>query len=107
MLDDIDSQSDASKYRHNSTIICIWVILLLSFAGIIAIDILRISSIPKRFGIQLINNYQLYISPTLSATTLIQCRYKVTCSEYAKQKIAERGLTKGLIIGIQKILTCY
>ncbi|MFP4687018.1 MAG: membrane protein insertion efficiency factor YidD [bacterium] len=50
----------------------------------------------------LINFYQKNISPFLGAN----CRYQPTCSEYCRQAIKSRGLFKGLLLSLWRILRC-
>lgn len=35
------------------------------------------------------------------------CRYRPTCSEYAKQSIVEHGTVKGLFLGLARVLRCH
>ena len=47
--------------------------------------------------------YQYIISPLLPPT----CRYKPTCSEYAKKAIEKHGPFKGVKLGLIRILKCH
>ncbi len=55
----------------------------------------------KKILIKLIDLYQ--ISP-LKTHSL--CRYTPTCSQYMKEAIIEYGTTKGMYLGIKRILRC-
>jgi len=53
--------------------------------------------------IMLIRGYQRLLSPLLPRT----CRYSPTCSEYFIQALQKKGLIKGLLLGIWRILRCH
>ncbi len=55
----------------------------------------------KKILIKLIDLYQ--VSP-LKTHSL--CRYTPTCSQYMKEAITEYGATKGMYLGIKRILRC-
>lgn len=46
--------------------------------------------------------YQIAISPLLGPS----CRFKPTCSEYARQALIKHGPVKGLYLAIWRILRC-
>ena len=56
----------------------------------------------KIIGLKLISFYQSFLSPFLGK----RCRFYPTCSEYAYQAIEKHGLSKGLFMGIFRILRC-
>ena len=56
----------------------------------------------KTLLIVLIRFYQHTISPILGA----HCRYNPTCSEYFIQALKKRGLCKGVLLGVWRILRC-
>jgi putative membrane protein insertion efficiency factor len=60
-------------------------------------------SLPAVLFIGLIRGYQLFVSPALPAS----CRYLPTCSEYARQAIAEHGVVKGGFLAAKRILRCH
>mgnify|MGYP003781686283 CR=1 FL=1 len=93
-------------HYHNKIIINIWFIVIFLLAGVSICDCLICSSVTKQFGIKLISTYQKSVSPFLSKTGLIHCKYEVTCSEYTKQMIVHYGLLKGSLIGFKRILSC-
>lgn len=35
------------------------------------------------------------------------CKHHPTCSEYAKQQVAEKGLLRGSLFGVKRVLTCW
>ncbi|HOJ42834.1 MAG TPA: membrane protein insertion efficiency factor YidD [Syntrophorhabdaceae bacterium] len=49
-----------------------------------------------------IDFYSLYISPLVPT----QCRYHPTCSAYMKESIEKKGLIKGTLKGVLRILKC-
>jgi len=56
----------------------------------------------KIIGLKLISFYQLFVSPFLGK----RCRFYPTCSEYAYRAIEKHGLSRGLFMGIFRILRC-
>ena len=46
--------------------------------------------------------YQKFITPYTPAS----CRFRPTCSEYARQAILKHGPFKGLVLAIWRILRC-
>jgi len=58
--------------------------------------------IPARVGIAAVRLYQ----GTLSAITPSTCRYYPSCSEYAAQAIAARGLLRGSLLAAWRLLRC-
>jgi len=58
--------------------------------------------IPARVGVAAVRLYQ----GTLSAITPPTCRYYPSCSEYAAQAIAARGLLRGLLLAAWRLLRC-
>lgn len=91
---------------NNKTIIKIWIVILFLFAGLLICDSFLYPSVTKKAGLQLISTYQKSISPILSKTDLVHCKYEVTCSEYTKQMIIRYNLLKGSIMGFKRILSC-
>ena len=59
----------------------------------------------KKLLIRLIEMYQKHISKWLESKN-INCKFYPTCSEYTKQAIQKYGATKGIIIGIWRIIRC-
>ncbi len=47
--------------------------------------------------------YQRCISPLTPPT----CRFRPTCSEYARQAIVKHGLFKGMYLAVRRILRCH
>lgn len=56
----------------------------------------------KKLLILLIDFYQKNISPAKPSC----CRFRPTCSEYAKEAILVHGAFKGAMLGIGRILRC-
>jgi putative membrane protein insertion efficiency factor len=55
-----------------------------------------------KIPVWIITIYQHIIGPIFPRV----CRFHPTCSEYTKQALIKYGLTKGLLIGIRRILRC-
>ena len=53
--------------------------------------------------LNLIKLYNLIISPHLGTN----CRYLPTCSEYAKDAILTKGIIKGSILSVKRVLRCH
>jgi len=56
----------------------------------------------KRIVIAIIRFYQRAISPILGPS----CKYRPTCSEYFIQAVKKRGILRGGLMGIWRILRC-
>jgi len=65
----------------------------------------------KLFILFLIKIYQKTISPDHGWLPILrllgQCRHYPTCSQYTYQAIEEKGVFKGLWLGIKRIATCH
>lgn len=59
----------------------------------------------KKILIFLIDVYKKIISPIFEYLG-VHCKYYPTCSQYMKQAIEKYGVTKGLFLGIKRILKC-
>lgn len=59
----------------------------------------------KRICIFLLKIYKKLISPMFYAIG-VRCKYHPTCSEYMKQAIEKYGVSKGLFLGIKRLLKC-
>ena len=55
----------------------------------------------KKICLKLISIYQFF-----SKATPPVCRFKPTCSRYTYQAIERFGVTKGLFLGLKRILKC-
>lgn len=64
----------------------------------------------KKLLISLINFYQTFLSFDKGVLAVFApggaCRYNPSCSEYAKQKIAEYGILKGSWFSLKRIWSC-
>lgn len=56
----------------------------------------------KKFIFFIIDFYILFISPLVPT----QCRYHPTCSAYMKISMEKKGILKGFLCGIKRILKC-
>ena len=57
----------------------------------------------KKILIYLIKFYRYVISPLLGN----RCRFLPTCSEYFIEAVETKGLTKGVKLGVIRILKCH
>jgi uncharacterized protein len=57
----------------------------------------------KKFAICLLDIYKICISPFIPT----QCRFYPTCSSYMQEAIEKKGLPRGLLCGIGRILRCH
>lgn len=57
----------------------------------------------------LLTLYQEIFSPFIHAATgtVHACRYPITCSAYAKVQIKEKGVMKGGLLAIKRIISCH
>lgn len=64
----------------------------------------------QKLLISLIYFYQKYLSFDSGALAFLApggaCRYEISCSEYTKLAILEKGTIKGIALGFKRILTC-
>ena len=57
----------------------------------------------SRLLLFLIRAYQVLLSPALGG----HCRFEPTCSEYARQSVAQYGAFSGILMSIRRILRCH
>lgn len=57
----------------------------------------------KRLVLALISSYQRFISPLRGPT----CRFRPTCSEYAREAIEKYGVLSGGWLSVRRILRCH
>jgi uncharacterized protein len=62
----------------------------------------------KKIMLKLIRIYQKTISPDhgLFTSGTLRCRFYPSCSEYCYQVIEKRGIFKGVVAGIYRIIRC-
>jgi putative membrane protein insertion efficiency factor len=60
------------------------------------------TSLSARGAVALVRFYQRFLTGLKPPT----CRFHPTCSEYAAQAIAHRGLLRGLCLAIWRVLRC-
>lgn len=60
--------------------------------------------------IKVIEIYQRYLSFDTGLLKVFApmgaCRYSISCSEYTKQQIAEKGAIKGIYLGLRRVVSC-
>ncbi|MBN1570008.1 MAG: membrane protein insertion efficiency factor YidD [Acidobacteria bacterium] len=57
----------------------------------------------KACMLHLLRFYKRFISPLLPPA----CRFEPTCSVYMYQAIQKKGLLRGVILGIKRLLRCH
>jgi putative membrane protein insertion efficiency factor len=58
---------------------------------------------PGGVAVAALRAYKALISPILPRS----CRFVPTCSEYAAQAIADRGLARGAALAVMRLLRCH
>jgi putative membrane protein insertion efficiency factor len=61
-----------------------------------------LEKILKKLLIGMLNFYQMAISPYLGNN----CRFYPSCSAYAKEAIEKKGIMKGILLSVWRILRC-
>lgn len=61
-----------------------------------------VKKLPVKISCILIRCYQICLSPYFGQ----QCRFTPTCSEFTKEAIEKFGATRGMYLGIKRILRC-
>lgn len=60
--------------------------------------------------LKLINFYQTFLSFDRGLLMVLApggaCRYEISCAEYTKKQVMERGVLKGLAAGVRRIISC-
>ncbi len=56
-----------------------------------------------RLALAAVRGYQLVLRPLLPAA----CRFEPSCSEYARQALAEHGLARGGWLAIRRLSRCH
>jgi putative membrane protein insertion efficiency factor len=57
----------------------------------------------KRIILSLLRGYKHYVSPWLPPA----CRFEPTCSVYLYQAIEKKGIIRGLLLGLKRLLKCH
>jgi uncharacterized protein len=57
----------------------------------------------KKVFIQLLNIYRVLISPYIPT----QCRFYPSCSCYMQEAIEKKGVPKGIMMGLKRVLKCH
>jgi len=60
-------------------------------------------SLPVRLCVSLLHGYKRFVSPLLPPS----CRFTPTCSEYAIEAVQRRGIVRGLILALYRLLRCH
>jgi putative membrane protein insertion efficiency factor len=65
-----------------------------------------VNKVIKALIIRLILFYQKIISPLITGTFGIHCRFYPSCSEYTLVAVKRFGVLKGLFLGTKRFLRC-
>jgi putative membrane protein insertion efficiency factor len=57
----------------------------------------------KKTALFALRCYKRYISPFIPPA----CRFEPTCSVYMYQAIQKKGLSRGLLLGVKRLLRCH
>ena len=83
--------------------------ILAAWIGFSIGDALR--PVPTQFGARLavaaIDLYRTTVSPALSRSGLVRCRFQPTCSAYGREAIARYGSPRGFALAAGRILRCH
>lgn len=64
----------------------------------------------SKIFLKLIEIYQKYLSFDRGLLMILSpggaCKYPISCSEFTKQMIIEKGVLMGLLLGFKRILSC-
>jgi uncharacterized protein len=66
----------------------------------------RISAVALLAVLRTIAIYQALLSPLLLTLSGPACRFEPSCSNYARQALAEHGLGRGLYLTIYRLMRC-
>ena len=71
-----------------------------------AIAVSRLSALPRVIAAGAIAIYRAVISPVIHSINGPACRFEPSCSEYAREAIAEYGIVRGGAMAIWRIARC-
>ncbi len=57
----------------------------------------------SRLVIGLLDLYRLLISPHIPT----QCRFYPTCSAYMREAVLKKGVWRGVVMGVKRLLRCH
>ena len=60
-----------------------------------------------RLALGAIDAYRATLSPLLSHSGLVRCRFQPTCSAFGRQAIARYGLPRGAALTLGRLLRCH
>ncbi|HBL36708.1 MAG TPA: membrane protein insertion efficiency factor YidD [Firmicutes bacterium] len=59
----------------------------------------------RKLAVRLIRLYQQYLSPLKPPA--YRCRFYPSCSQYTIEAITRFGLTKGIMLGVGRLVSCH
>ena len=66
----------------------------------------QIKKIPRLVAVGIVAIYRAAVSPVIHAMNGPACRFEPSCSEYARDAIAEYGIVRGGMMAIWRIARC-
>ena len=66
----------------------------------------RVTAAPRRIAVGAVAIYRAVVSPVIHAINGPACRFEPSCSEYARDAIAEYGIVRGGMMAIWRIARC-
>lgn len=61
----------------------------------------------ERIASVLLGTYRRFLSPMLHATSVSQCKYLPTCSEYAYVAVVRHGWIRGSWLALRRLSRCH
>ena len=83
--------------------------ILAAFVGFGIGDCVKPASaqVGARLALGAIDAYRATLSPLLSRSGLVRCRFQPTCSAFGRQAIARYGLPRGAALTLGRLLRCH
>ena len=83
--------------------------VLAALLGLVVGDSLRPAAdqTGARVAVAAIEAYRATVSPLLSRTGAVRCRFEPTCSAYGREAIARYGSPKGFALAAGRLLRCH
>lgn len=60
-----------------------------------------------RLAVAAIDGYRATVSPLLSRSGLVRCRFEPSCSAYGREAIRRHGLARGGLLTTGRLLRCH
>jgi putative membrane protein insertion efficiency factor len=66
----------------------------------------RLKAAPRLVAIGAVAIYRAAVSPVIHAINGPACRFEPSCSEYAREAIAEYGMVRGGVMAMGRVVRC-